>query len=869
MNILPPSFKFDGDKDKAISLKAYAGQFYNLITRQAAKEGLPFINRTKRFPDGTIIKFSAQKNSNFKNWSGKVSIFATPLPSSLGKLRPIPYINCSMGVANPDAPTTAFFGYSSITPSGTILNSSKYFKSRFPSAHTLVLDPIYTTQEYTTSTKPVTEDVCTSYNYDAQGNLINFTGIQNYPISINTSNTNNVNKPTGLIAYNNQRYKYPTAPVVFDARVASDKVLISANRTTLGTNLSVFVEQTPAGQSSTTLSKVLIDLSLTTSTVTINGTGYPLGSTASFNVFSDAKIKPDCSEISILIDRQLPSNAWSTIDITIPIIKDTVTGDPTKYFYTIDTPVLTEYVEKVGYKYNVDTVIDSPSAVTTHNATQKFLTTADAVGSSLTYAGYWSTNEHHVFWEDEIADFETRLPYYSYPNNLPISNGSTDSHIDAFLRTIVYTYNSFVLTTGTDGFGDYVLIGWNVSETIDGVPSTTQDRVVKRYRKTAVLRKTAADAHTTSTVRRDPSNYYRRIGYHYISDINDVNYQRRDWVFFGIKSTDVITLQVNYQSRSYTLIDEANSSVTSLIPAFLNSTGLSDKVPDLLALIEPNLKTDTFTTTGDLSFGIYVGPDFTSSEFISYAGPFYKITDATALSLEERTTYGLKKASASGDYFYLNVYSRYDTRLSKDPTTSTISSSPLLRYEQNFGTGTYGEWGPDGYYPDNRTGIFSLAIENYAHFTPYTVTVGDDTHAESIGQKATFYDVLYKYICKDGVVYPISFDYSATGQVTQIPPSATTAPSSNSSSEFFEYYRGSETRGGTGFMYELAPNKHILGSCSQNLLVTVSSGNIREKASSIHILDDTFSILSSVTSIETSLGPITVGDNVLYMGLSH
>lgn len=82
MNILPPSFKFDGDKDKAISLKAYAGQFYNLITRQAAKEGLPFINRTKRFPDGTVITFSAQKNSNFKNWSGRVGIFAAPNPPS-------------------------------------------------------------------------------------------------------------------------------------------------------------------------------------------------------------------------------------------------------------------------------------------------------------------------------------------------------------------------------------------------------------------------------------------------------------------------------------------------------------------------------------------------------------------------------------------------------------------------------------------------------------------------------------------------------------------------------------------------------------------------------------------------------------------
>lgn len=84
MNILPPSFKFDGDKDKATSYKAYAGQFYKLITTQAAKEGVPHVTRTKIFPDGTIINFKAQKNSLFKNWSGRVEIYASPageLPS--------------------------------------------------------------------------------------------------------------------------------------------------------------------------------------------------------------------------------------------------------------------------------------------------------------------------------------------------------------------------------------------------------------------------------------------------------------------------------------------------------------------------------------------------------------------------------------------------------------------------------------------------------------------------------------------------------------------------------------------------------------------------------------------------------------------
>jgi hypothetical protein len=74
MNLIPPSFEFKGDKQKAISLKSHAYAFYNHVVREAEREGLKDISRTKILPDGSVITFKSSKLSNYDNRPGKITI---------------------------------------------------------------------------------------------------------------------------------------------------------------------------------------------------------------------------------------------------------------------------------------------------------------------------------------------------------------------------------------------------------------------------------------------------------------------------------------------------------------------------------------------------------------------------------------------------------------------------------------------------------------------------------------------------------------------------------------------------------------------------------------------------------------------------
>lgn len=79
MNILPPSFSFSGDRNKAITLRPFAIHAYNRMVREAARGGVPFANYFKTLPDGSVVHFKAQKNSVFNNWSGRIQIFSPQL----------------------------------------------------------------------------------------------------------------------------------------------------------------------------------------------------------------------------------------------------------------------------------------------------------------------------------------------------------------------------------------------------------------------------------------------------------------------------------------------------------------------------------------------------------------------------------------------------------------------------------------------------------------------------------------------------------------------------------------------------------------------------------------------------------------------
>lgn len=83
MTISPPSFNFKGDKNKAISFKAQARQFYNFVANQAELGGLPFLSRTVLLPDGTAITAMSKKENNYSNRTGFIIINTYPTPQEI------------------------------------------------------------------------------------------------------------------------------------------------------------------------------------------------------------------------------------------------------------------------------------------------------------------------------------------------------------------------------------------------------------------------------------------------------------------------------------------------------------------------------------------------------------------------------------------------------------------------------------------------------------------------------------------------------------------------------------------------------------------------------------------------------------------
>lgn len=74
MTNIPPTFKFKGNREKSISLKAQARQFYNFVINQAEVGGLPFISRALRLSDGSLITVFSKKESNYNHRTGFILI---------------------------------------------------------------------------------------------------------------------------------------------------------------------------------------------------------------------------------------------------------------------------------------------------------------------------------------------------------------------------------------------------------------------------------------------------------------------------------------------------------------------------------------------------------------------------------------------------------------------------------------------------------------------------------------------------------------------------------------------------------------------------------------------------------------------------
>jgi hypothetical protein len=87
MNVNPPAIRYKGDKDKSISLKSPAIQFYNFLSSQLRSQDISYINRSIVLPDGSTIDANLRKEGIYGNIFGNVLITTSSISVPSGKYR--------------------------------------------------------------------------------------------------------------------------------------------------------------------------------------------------------------------------------------------------------------------------------------------------------------------------------------------------------------------------------------------------------------------------------------------------------------------------------------------------------------------------------------------------------------------------------------------------------------------------------------------------------------------------------------------------------------------------------------------------------------------------------------------------------------
>jgi len=74
MNVNPPAIRYKGDRDKSISLKSQALQFYLFLSQQLKSQNIATLNRDIVLSDGSVISANLRKDGIYNNIFGNISI---------------------------------------------------------------------------------------------------------------------------------------------------------------------------------------------------------------------------------------------------------------------------------------------------------------------------------------------------------------------------------------------------------------------------------------------------------------------------------------------------------------------------------------------------------------------------------------------------------------------------------------------------------------------------------------------------------------------------------------------------------------------------------------------------------------------------
>lgn len=667
MNLIPPSFETKGDKQKAISLKGQAASLYNFVVREADREGLKFINKTKTLADGSIITFHSAKMSNYANWRGKVTITSPISSSSSTSSGSAIYLTAYFNTG-----VSALFSNSSLDPiTLTEIDTTSAFKDRFEQPYIPILGTIFNAPEKVDNSKglPPVGKACNLIKYDNEGEPIVYSGLREYQEKSNT---------VAHISYKNVQYWGRNSTldcVVFDVFLNGNILYVLSGNNQVyyrGGVLHLYSIDLSKGKIGQTnifdsVGVEIFNISLVNKGYTFNY--YTQSGTQSSSFYyptpydttriTDAKFSPEfltTGEITVIgkLKNYWWEESYRTTEFVFNVVKDTQTGNETKDYLVVQNIVKYDTASESPYNWKQTTVTKFNKKQTTINSSTKVWLSSHNGGFSKTEVKtvgpftYYSSGFYNPNYSTSIVRANTPSNLRYYADNVVGSSkvrfsAATSEYVNGngdteYVYQIVdvpvggsATVNSFVGTAWWNGSAIYrdTTIS-NVSDSLSG------DTYTIEYDVTINVEGTIFTWHITQTQQcLYPSGVHNQIDYttitkywvdsdqysicgiNYITDKDSIDYNTKEYVFFGIKVSDESSIEItkNYYYNT-------NGGFIYFTPYFNSSSEQVSRFPEWNPIYDSKiyLITEKPTKYGDLSRGYYIGKTFSESIRISSFG---------------------------------------------------------------------------------------------------------------------------------------------------------------------------------------------------------------------------------------------------------
>jgi len=665
MNFIPPSFDFKGDRKTAISLKGPALSFYNHVSRQAEREGLPFIKRSQALPDGSIISIFSKKESSYNNRVGKITIVSpytavSTIPTSGSSV----YI--TIGSTITSTPTSAIFSFASVNPiTLSTIDTTGVFKNRFNQPYVSLTPVIFNAPEYTDPSAglPPVNRICNSIQYTSTGEPIVYTGLLN-PQIVPT-----LVRGTSQVSYRNIRYVGSDSKdiVVFDVFADDTKLYVLTGNNDEHDRygkLNCFIIDTTKGRIGvnnryTDVGYYLFTLTPFSNRYTLNYTadgGYQTSdytnTSPSYNSrIIDAKFSPEFlnnGEITILCKSKKVwyENAHIVYEFTLNIVKDVDRGDPIIDYLFPDNVVKTEHTADLPFNWEEVTCPyfkkDKARQVSSETVTW-FNIMGYQTSRTLSYVSGTPTSaspqffarfnagkqiiderQNIFYFSDDVADAmciqvqystgpdpENGELTYTVPQKVLVGETFTATAYAYYSSYEGYVYRDFTINNITSTLvGDVLHVEWDVTVQITPTASTTWHEAVltQGYKPSAYYY--SLEYQTIRKLWIDEDQSYI-CGFYYITDKLSPEYATKSYLFFGIKKDEAKPIEITYDYKY-------NEDVTySLINTHYahSPTEFATRFPEFSGhFVNPKAEIITKPTKfGNLTRGIYAGKTFADS----------------------------------------------------------------------------------------------------------------------------------------------------------------------------------------------------------------------------------------------------------------